>query len=811
MAWHRSGKVALGICLSLAFFMLASSGLAMQNSTYSSAYGDWGSPTYMKDNDINTAANITTPQSGGLKFGYAEYQLNLLYPALSYAATINIWNMTTVGATNVVEIYCLNFSNATYYYRSLGLYAAGEVNTNLQFDIPAGCLNDTGNVTLKHEVSDSGSTSNKFFIGEEWINYTSLYTSPNYTLAGAFPSNGSEYNPDAAYLFNITWDWIQSASNVTFKSNFTGTFANSTVTNSGNVTTISFSQSNFTGTGNYQYWWYAVNDTHTYTETIHYNYTINKNTSTVAHLALNGTEGDYTGSYPIGSNATAWKAVSDGALTLLRNGTNVNNPENASFGAGTYNYTANFTHQNYTSAQIDRLLTINKASSSITFEINGTSDDVTLADGNIKLKATLGAPSAGTVGIYAGDRQVSSGASPLTSEESGWAIGTYIMKGNWSGNANYTSDSVSYSAEIGGINVTAIRNNQDGTIISANVTVYDGSHSFTAYNVMNLSNYSSSLWDSITTIKLASAGYANRYYSTTQPEAYSFTAYMIPLGEGAYIRFHVLSIAGAAIPDATILAEQFIGSSWATVEEKITDDSGTARLFLDPLTEYRITVSASGYGTKSASITPTDTDYSFYLSGGFANTTINLLFGDTNYQFSPSDPSLVLYSIYTMNFTMENTNASLEWFSMGVSYNGTNVYFSNTTGSPSGGSITYTFNVTNISGSYTADIRFKKMGWEEWNDTRYFTIRYYPESGASIWSVLTWLRDSGMPLAELQFIAMFISFLAAGMISKMGMPGGGLVALSVLVMFAIVSWFSWTFILMISMTLLAVYTLGGGI
>jgi len=85
-----------------------------------------------------------------------------------------------------------------------------------------------------------------------------------------------------------------------------------------------------------------------------------KGTTTI-NLALNGTEGNKNYTYGQVSNASAWKSIKWGNITLLRNGTLVNSTTTlnetsqvTALSIAAYNYTAFLIHENYSAPQVER-------------------------------------------------------------------------------------------------------------------------------------------------------------------------------------------------------------------------------------------------------------------------------------------------------------------------------------------------------------------------------------------------------------------------------------------------------------------------
>jgi len=109
-------------------------------------------------------------------------------------------------------------------------------------------------------------------------------------------------------------------------------------------------------------------------------FTINK-ASTATNLYLNGGQNNKSITYGIQSNATA--ITNNLSVTLYRDGQVVSNPEIATLGAGTYNYTAiNSGDENYTGSSVTWFLIVNKAASSVNLLLDGSDSNITIEVGS---------------------------------------------------------------------------------------------------------------------------------------------------------------------------------------------------------------------------------------------------------------------------------------------------------------------------------------------------------------------------------------------------------------------------------------------
>ena len=157
----------------------------------------------------------------------------------------------------------------------------------------------------------------------------------------------------------------------------------------------------------------------------------------VTSLYLNSSQSDVSMSWPAASNASA---VSNyGTVGLFRNGTVKANPEVASLNPGSYLYLANTSgNENYTSSSASWILTVGKASSSLSLSIIPSSiqgGDLS----NISCSESHGL----TTNLYM------DGILSANPRYQSFAVGTYTFLCNTSGNANYSASSTSGTLTVG--------------------------------------------------------------------------------------------------------------------------------------------------------------------------------------------------------------------------------------------------------------------------------------------------------------------------------------------------------------------------
>lgn len=349
------------------------------------------------------------------------------------------------------------------------------------------------------------------------------------------------------------------------------------------------------------------------------------------------------------------------------------------------------------------------------------------------------------------------------------------------------------------------------TPLSVNITISNSTHSATATNQTGYDGYfANGVPSGDVAITLESYGYQPRQIleSIDDDELANITAYMIQSADALYVRFHIINKnSGSAINDGNVLARRNVAEGWSDMEERETDASGVAALSLSSFATYNIIATAPGYITQTQSIQPSNSDYYFYMETD-TNATYQTLMEDITWDLAPTNPSITPNISYEFRYDINNTNSTLEYYSLNITYNLTSsIYYVIDTTHGGGGNLSHDINTSYAAGNYTVVLRFKKIGWDEWNYSRIYSIRYVTPGAASIWSLLTSWKTSDTPAVFLNLVAIFIAFLGAGMVSRTGIHGGGYVAIGILLIFTFMGWFSWQLMILTTLTMLAVTVL----
>ncbi|MFQ6020687.1 MAG: CARDB domain-containing protein [Candidatus Aenigmatarchaeota archaeon] len=220
---------------------------------------------------------------------------------------------------------------------------------------------------------------------------------PVYSNCVVYPTSPTNYEPGKSYQFNCTWTDNVEIDNVYFiffdkEGPHYYTYKSGDLSRDGNVFSISLTD---LPADTYNYYWSGWDVAGNHMETPIWPYIVKQTdpyhpdpSQAIIHLELNGKEDNLEIEYGTESNATGWKDFSEGELFLYRNSRPVSNPDINILPANIYTYTLHYPEtQNYTSATITRILTVNKKNpvnetdpeqSIIHLSLNGVEGDLTV-------------------------------------------------------------------------------------------------------------------------------------------------------------------------------------------------------------------------------------------------------------------------------------------------------------------------------------------------------------------------------------------------------------------------------------------------
>ncbi|MEK6859219.1 MAG: Ig-like domain-containing protein, partial [Nanoarchaeota archaeon] len=290
-----------------------------------------------------------------------------------------------------------------------------------------------GNGTSKN-LNNSGARSYS-------VNNTDI-TYPLFSNNQTNPANGTQFSPNANWLFNITLTNTNGTAGVEFN----GT--NYTMSNLSSVFNKTF---NNLGRGVYSYyfWSYGNGTSKLFNNSQTFSYTIiQNNTYNLSIIASS----PIIHPNPAGISTTT--CPSQIICNLYRNNTAVAiiSPDNTVLGAGNYNYTFNTTgNANYSAKTDSFILAVNQNTSAVVYTyLISSRINITLNNNTaILLNGTLYNVS-GTINLYNNGTLINTGTNSISNLTAFNNTGLYNITAIYSGNENYSS-----SSETWWINVTS--------------------------------------------------------------------------------------------------------------------------------------------------------------------------------------------------------------------------------------------------------------------------------------------------------------------------------------------------------------------
>lgn len=634
-----------------------------------------------------------------------------------------------------------------------------------------------------------------FSVGsEESVQYPPFWSSNT----SSTPSN---YSPSTYSTFNITW--INGSVNSIVNTSTVNITLNGVDYSmdliSGDGFNGVYGYQNILGAGSY-YWNSTAENNASYPQSNTSNiwsFTINKIVSSCSLTLTPTTPTQYNNT----TTATCSCTNLEGTTKLYRNGTDIT-AQNATpvlLGVATYSYVCNTTETgNYTIATNSSSYVVNQGYPPLDITFNTSSPAI--IGGSILANCVY--PAELSTGFYNDTAGISK---PYIWNTSGFSAGIYNFTCNTTGNSNYTAGTVSESMVLtasGSLIVEQILDEKTLIPLTFNISIYNETFSSTENNIVSYNN--NSVRGELT-LAISSYGYIERnyYVNISENESANLTGYLLKSTEGVYIDFWGYSSYNPLGEENAIANfSRFIGSAWTLVEQQKADYEGKGIIFLDPYAEYRINVSSEdGSLTWNQDFYSPNPDFILImnLGGDVGGTNVSWMFSGVNYSLTPTDIYLGrLSNITTICYNISSDDTNIEWFALNLSYwNGTSLYFNNTTTAATGDSICIAVNSTLLNQTLTAQTWLKVADFDEASWSRRYIVWF---SGSSIPEALEEIQNLGLATTTENLIAFFVCLGVAIGISKTSWKtGGGIMYLIGMGLFVLYGWFSWEFFLGLTM------------
>lgn len=709
------------------------------------------------------------------------------------------WNTRPNRSTNLTESYTITAQTDELSY--VGYTITQTVENDLN--------NDDGIVNLHMAGSNVGNDCLLKWTSREGANEP--YTITWYDLiTGAAPlwggntsSSPSNYSPTTKTTFNITW--VNGSANTVVNT----TTVNITINNT-NYTASLISGDNTTGV--YGFDKVLAAGAWNWSSTAESN-SSNYNTSAVWAFIINASVPSCT----VGVNPASPTSYGNQTTAICT----CDNPEAASSSLwlNYANVTSWFNNTATTLGVANHTIICNSsATGNYTNATDFKTYNVTAADPALDIMFNVSSPQ--EVGAIINVNctvpvQVGSGNSTLWNDTTnisnptiwntiGLTAGTYNFTCNTTAVQNYTAGTISETFTLTNLsqvlNIPVVYDEKSLTPLTFNLSIWNDSYSETTNDI---TSYANNTVKGNLTIAISANGYVERNYYISVPinGSYNMTGYLLQSDEGVYIDFWAYSNTNPlGEANAIVNMSRFIGSQWIVIEQQRADFEGKGIIFLDPYAEYRINASkgALSYNQDLYSPNP-DFILTMNLGGSAAGTNTSWMFSGVNYSLTATDSYLGRSSNLTVIcYNISSNSDNVQWMTLNLSYwNGTSLYFNNTTTAANGTSICIAVNSTNLTGLITAQTWLKIDGYDEAGWERRYLVWY---EGSSIPSALTEVQALGLSEMTEMLIAFFVCIgISIGISKSAWKTGGGIMYLLGLTFFALYGWFSWEFFLGLAM------------
>jgi hypothetical protein len=266
----------------------------------------------------------------------------------------------------------------------------------------------------------------------------------------------------------------------------------------------------------------------------------------------------------------------------------------------------------------------------------------------------------------------------------------------------------------------------------------------------------------------------------------SFQAYSLNWTQGVYCQFVAKDIYGNPLQDVLFTAYRFDNSiqQFATVEQGISDVTGSTILYLQPASIYSMTMNLNGYLINAFQFTPICTS-AVQVQLNSNSTTIypmpgfNTVLSDVSWAILPNNVTYAEPDI-NISYQVSSANSTLNYFGWQVvktyNFSTTTIASSNVSGQPAGGLLNVT---TNGPGVYTV------MTW--WKSSL-SNSTYYPNPVTYYLGNVTGLAQVGQELSvggiispwSYYLILVILTMLVAGFVARYSVDGAGVIGLIIL-------------------------------
>ena len=353
------------------------------------------------------------------------------------------------------------------------------------------------------------------------------------------------------------------------------------------------------------------------------------------------------------------------------------------------------------------------------------------------------------------------------------------------------------SMELAGLDI-AVYDEETYLPLTFNVTLTNTTNSTTYTNLTgtNFKNYTEiPLGDVTIAVKNYSNGYEQRlYYETFSSTTYvNLTAYLLKNSVGLIRSFHVVNTANLPISGAEVTIRRFLNSTWTTVGQKISDDSGTVAFLMNPSEQYQVEATYQTYTSGNVTITPSEAEYTITIPIPIAESSYDSMFSSVTYKIVPSNLWLPSADSTTINFTVVDSEDSLEYVTMTLADQNSTIIFNQTATESGTNFISANINTSNLSRVY-GTFYIKKLNFGEFSTTKNYLVDSFTSSNTSLTGALfTFDSNNEMPTFAKSLVVLVLALVVmASLVFTTGGFLAGIVGLAIITIATPYGWFDWT-------------------
>ena len=314
----------------------------------------------------------------------------------------------------------------------------------------------------------------------------------------------------------------------------------------------------------------------------------------------------------------------------------------------------------------------------------------------------------------------------------------------------------------------------------------------------------------ITVQDVESQHYRRAFFADlTENSVISLDAYLLEKGQGILTNIEVRNPQNENLNNALVSIQRNINNSYRSVTQGRSASDGSASFYLSPDTSYKILVSHPQYNTFSGTFNPANYQYdALIVQLGEDNDLVESTTWDgLEYDLDPDQTKLNATGEYSFNWSVVDPEAGITGFGVRVkNSSGSVLEQTSVTGSPSGGTASLVFNISNSSFSSGDELLVEAYFVKDQSEFRYQrSYNVFDRVSPGIFSLKTLMGDfeSGTSSTAQSFVALIVTLMVGtGLKSRFNRAGAGMVSLLVLGMFTFAGWFSGFFWLMTALALI---------